>query len=499
MSRASNHILGSRGMGGKHPSLDLPSGMAGGSPMPTGPAALETMPAPLQARPSAISKLRFSLFWRTFFLLALLLVASVVAWLQTFRVLESEPRVSQTAQQIASIVNLSRAALIHSDAIARVSLIKQLAEIESVKVMPRTPQDTVQSFAGDSQMERVLMELKARLGQSTMLARSVNGQAGLWVGLDIEQEKFWLQADLARLNPMPQRAWMIWLSIAALLSLTGAALIARLINRPLKALSFAASRVKDGNFDAGRLSEDALTSEIREVNQGFNRMAEQLAKIDQDRAVMLAGISHDLRTPLARLRLETEMSVQDEAARDHMVADLEQLDAIIDKFLDYARPTEQQYLRPVALNDVIEACVLAVQHGDDFRVKLDLPADFHVMGDEVELTRVMANLVENARKYGKTQNTGITELDIAAREREGWVFLKVRDHGPGVTEATLKHMTKPFFRGDVARTSATGAGLGLAIVEKTIQRMGGSFTLHNSSTGGLAANIRLPSYQRKAG
>ena len=133
-------------------------------------------------------------------------------------------------------------------------------------------------------------------------------------------------------------------------------MIARLINRPLKQLSFAASRVRDGDFDASRLDEKAVTSEIREVNIGFNRMAQQLAKIEQDRAVMLAGISHDLRTPLARLRLETEMSVADADAREHMAADIDQLDAIIDKFLDYARPDHAE-LKPVLLNDVIEACI----------------------------------------------------------------------------------------------------------------------------------------------
>ncbi|MFM7330363.1 MAG: ATP-binding protein [Brachymonas sp.] len=473
-----------------------------GTAAPTSPSPLETMPAPLDARPKGtIAKMRFSLFWRTFFLLAMLLIGSVVAWLQTFRVLESEPRAAQTAQQIASIVNLSRAALVHSDAIARVSLIKQLAELEGVKVQPRTAADKVESFAGDTQMQRVLVDLRVRLGERATLARKVNGEEGLWVGFTVdgggsETGAFWLQTDINKLAPVPGRARLVWLSIAALLSLAGAAMIARLINKPLKALSFAAGRVKDGDFDASRLNEDAVTSEIREVNAGFNRIAAQLAKIEQDRAVMLAGISHDLRTPLARLRLETEMSVADDAAREHMVADLEQLDAIIDKFLDYARPTDQQHLRPVALNDVIEACVLAVQQTEDFRVKLDLPADFHVMGDEVELTRVIANLVENARKYGKTVGTGVTRLDIAARERDGWVLLKVRDHGPGVSEETLKHITKPFFRGDVARTAATGAGLGLAIVDKTIQRLGGHFSLHNSSTGGLAANIRLPSARR---
>jgi signal transduction histidine kinase len=111
------------------------------------------------------------------------------------------------------------------------------------------------------------------------------------------------------LQPRRRRTWLIWLITAGALSLAGAAAIARLINRPLKQLSYAANRVRDGDFAASRLDEEAVTSEIREVNIGFNRMAQKLAKLEQDRAVMLAGISHDLRTPLARLRLETEMSV----------------------------------------------------------------------------------------------------------------------------------------------------------------------------------------------
>ena len=117
--------------------------------------------------------------------------------------------------------------------------------------------------------------------------------------------------------------------------------IARLINRPLQQLSFAASRIRDGDLDS-RLDENTLTSEIREVNRGFNRMARELARVEEDRAVMLAGISHDLRTPLARLRLETEMSVADEEAKRNMALDIDQLDAIIDKFMDYARPGETQ-------------------------------------------------------------------------------------------------------------------------------------------------------------
>ncbi len=431
-----------------------------------------------------------SLFWRTFFLLALLLIGSIVAWLQTFRALEFEPRAVQTAQQIASLVNLSRAALVHSDAIARVSLIKTLADQEGVRILPREPGDKFELFDAESLDERVVEELATRLGKGTVVASVVNKEPGLWIGFKIDADAYWLLMDRNRFTPVGGKTWLIWLVIAAALSLAGSAVIARLINRPLKQLSFAASRVRDGDFDASRLDEKAVTSEIREVNIGFNRMAQQLAKIEQDRAVMLAGISHDLRTPLARLRLETEMSVADQDARDHMAADIDQLDAIIDKFLDYARPDHAE-LKPVLLNDVIEACLYAVQDQGDMRINLDVTKGLYVLADEVELARVLSNLLENARRYGKTPETGIAVVDIAAKARGEWVLLKVRDHGMGVSADALPNLIKPFFRGDAARTAATGAGLGLAIVDKTVQRMGGIFALANTTSGGLAAHIKL--------
>ncbi|MGA8786734.1 MAG: ATP-binding protein [Polaromonas sp.] len=446
----------------------------------------ETAPAPLEMRP----RRGINLFWRTFFFLALLLFGSIVAWLQTFRALESEPRAIQSAQQLASLVNLSRAALRYSDSIARVSLIKTLADEEHVRIAPREPKDKFEPFNSDEFDERIAAELTARLGKGSVVAGSVNGEKGLWVGFSIDDDSYWLLTDPSRLGPSRGSTWVIWLLTAAALSLAGAALIARLINQPLKQLSFAASRMRDGDFDASLLDEKVATSEIREVNIGFNRMAEQLSKIEQDRVVMLAGISHDLRTPLARLRLETEMSVSDLDARAHMADDIAQLDAIIDKFLDYARP-EPARLEPVSLNAVINAAVYSVADYEDMQVTVDIPQNIEILADEVELSRVIANLLENARRYGKTPATGIALVDIAARIRDQWVLIKVRDHGEGVAPAILSKLTSPFFRGDAARTEATGAGLGLAIVDKTIQRMGGTFTLANTSSGGLAAHIKL--------
>ena len=452
----------------------------------TSPAALETAPAPFHMRPPR----GVSLFWRTFLFLALLLLGSIIAWLQTYRALESEPRALQNAQQLASLVNLSRAALRYSDAIARVSLIKTLAEEERVRITLRELGDKFELFDSDKLGQRTSEEIRLRLGPSTVVAVSVNGQEGLWVGFSVDKDAYWLQTDESRIGPSRGSTWLIWLITAAVLSLVGAAFIARLINSPLKQLSFAASRMREGDFDASLLDEKATTSEVREVNIGFNRMAEQLSKIEQDRVIMLAGISHDLRTPLARLRLETEMSVSDPDARAHMAADITQLDSIIDKFLDYARP-EPAELAVVSLNAVVEAAMYPMVGADDIRITVDVPENTAVLADEIELLRVISNLLENARRYGKTPETGIALVDIAAKNRDQWVLIKIRDHGMGVAPETLPKLTRPFFRGDAARTAANGAGLGLAIVEKTIIRMGGVFGLANTASGGLAAHIKL--------
>lgn len=433
---------------------------------------------------------RLNLFWRTFFLLALLLIGSILAWLQTLRALEFEPRAFQTAQQIASLVNLSRAALIHSDAIARVSLIKTMTEQESVRIVPREPNDRFEPFDSDALGQRIALELSTKLGPGTELANSVNQEEGLWVGFTIDGDNYWMRTNRDRFSRPAGRTWIIWLITAAALSLAGAAVIARLINRPLKQLSFAASRVREGDFNASTLDETVATSEIRAVNIGFNRMSQKLAKIEQDRAIMLAGISHDLRTPLARLRLETELSVADTEARANMATDIAQLDAIIGKFLEYARPDKVD-LTSITLREVIDACLFSFRNRPDMRINLDLSDDLVVLADAVELGRVINNLLENAGRYGKSVDTGVALVDIAAKARDKWVLLRVRDHGIGVSEGQLDNLTKPFYRGEAARTAANGAGLGLAIVEKIVLRMGGTFVLSNSSSGGLAANIKL--------
>ena len=431
-----------------------------------------------------------SLFWRTFVLLGLLMLCSTLVWLLLFRTQEYEPRVLRNAHQIATVVNLTRNALIHSDSIARVSLLKMLADEEDVRLVVREPGDRIQAF-GESALETRLAEtLIERLGSETLVASSVNGERGLWVGFRIERDSYWLQMDPERLRPLSNSAWLVWLALAAGLSVIGAAAITTRINRPLKQLSLAASRVREGRYRDTSLDERASTPEIREVNAGFNRMAERLAKVEEERTLMLAGISHDLRTPLARLRLETELSVPETDAQRAMAADIDQLDDIIDKFLGYARPDHTE-LAPVLLAPVISKCITPFTSASRMDIAVHVPEDLLVMADAVELGRVVSNLLENARRYGQSKQDGISHVEIEAQAHDKRVMLRIRDQGSGVPEEQLEHLTQPFYRGDAARTSAMGSGLGLAIVERAIERMGGQFRVFNHAQGGLMAVIDL--------
>ncbi len=422
---------------------------------------------------------RLSLFWRTFLSLVLLLAVCLLAWVQTFRSLEFEPQAVQSARQIASLVNLTRVALQHADPISRVSLLKTLADEERMSIAPREPGDSFSGFSTNPFARRVADALSETLGSDTIVAREVNGESGLWIAFTMGKDTYWLLLDPGRVNTIHGSTWVIWMAIAAALSLAGAAAIAQLINQPLRSLSQATAHIRDGKFSETRLDETVATTEVRDVNIGFNQMANQLAQIERDRALMLAGISHDLRTPLARLRLEAELSVPDQDALQNMSNDIGQVEAIIAKFMDYARPG-QQTTGQVELGELLSS--LRQPTANLFKVRLTLaPLDgpVWVMADPVDLFRVCQNVLENAGRYGTTPGRDAADVHIQVKTDRDWVHLGIGDNGPGVDGPTLARLTQPFFRADAARSQASGAGLGLAVVEKMLARMGGKLALHS--------------------
>jgi len=433
-----------------------------------------------------------SLFWRTFLLIVALIIASLLAWAQSFRVFERGPRAQQIAQQVISIVNITKSALLFSDAALRRELLADLADNEGVRVVPREAADVVKPFPDIPLLRLAAAEVIERLGPATQVAAEVNQVQGIWVSFDIEGDGYWVFIERDPLARDVGTRWIRWAVMATLLSILVAVAITRVVNKPLGQLADAARSLGAGHAPAPL--PDKGPAEIRTVNQSFNRMVADLAQLERDRAVLLAGISHDLRTPLTRLRLEIDINPLPESARHAMAGDIEQMDAIVGQFLDYARPAPQQPKDRVVLPPLIEQALAQARVAADpgATVALELDPVIAVDGYPTEVTRAIENLLTNAGRYGRNPDTGQLDLTVGVCREGPHAVLSVADRGPGIAPEMVERLLRPFERGDPARSEARGAGLGLAIVERIARLHRGELRLLANRPHGLRAELRLP-------
>ena len=426
-----------------------------------------------------------SLLWRSVLLIALLLAVAHLAWLEIFRASEREPRALQVAQQIVSVVNLTRASLISVDPAKRLNLLQEISREEGIQVYLGHPGERVAPL-GDRQFLRLVEgHIKRQLGPDTQLATSRDGVRGAWVSFRIDEDEYWVFMPRSRLERADPLRWVGWGALVLALALLGAFLIVVRINRPLRELTGAADEIGRGKTPPP-VAETGPT-EIRTLALAFNRMASDLKRLDEERAFLLAGVSHDLRTPLARIRLGLEMMDDrgDGALKSGMVQDIEDIDAAINQFLDFARTTEgENVARDGDLNAIArEVCDRYVRSGKPVAAQLKpLPP---LALRPIAMQRLIANLVDNALRHGRG------EVEISTAPEGGKAVLEVLDHGPGIPAADAERMLQPFTRLDAARSGA-GTGLGLAIVDRIARLHGGSVQLLPRDGGGLRVRVELP-------
>lgn len=432
------------------------------------------------------------LFWRTLLLVGLLIIASLVAWLQSFRVLERAPRAETIAQQVVSIAQLTRAAVLYADPYVRRDLLAELARNEGIRIYPLENTDVVMPLPDRPLLQLAERSIIEKLGGGTQLASMVNGVNGLWVSLTIDEDRYWLFIDRDPVARNVGTQWIGWAAVALALSVLGAILITRVINRPLAQLTKAARELGVGRTPAP-LPERG-PAEIRTVNESFNRMVADLGKLEEDRAVLLAGISHDLRTPLTRLRLELEMATLPAADREAMISDLEQMDAIVRQFLDYARSTPQQPAEALDLSELVRsACARSrVDAEPHSKLELLIAPDVQITGYRTELDRALDNLLVNATRYGREPLSGQLIVTVSLTTDSHDAVIAVADRGPGVPAEQIDRLLRPFERGDAARSGSGGAGLGLPIVDRIARLHGGALRLLTNSPNGLRAELTLP-------
>jgi two-component system osmolarity sensor histidine kinase EnvZ len=424
-----------------------------------------------------------TLLWRSVLLIALLLSLAHAAWLYIFRASEREPRARQVAQQIVSVVNLTRTALITADPAKRLTLLQDLSQDEGIQVYIGHPGERVAPLGDRPFLRLVEQEIKRHLGADTQLATSRDGIRGAWVSFQIDGDDYWIFLPRSRLERGDPLRWVGWGTVVLALALLGAFLIVARINQPLRQLTRAA--VAMGRGRAPPPVPETGPSEISTLARAFNQMADDLKRMDDERALLLAGVSHDLRTPLARLRLGLEMSEGDAQLKAGMAADVDEMDRIIGQFLDFARAAGGERAAPTDLAAMAREIAARYREGGHALTE-EIVAVPEVTVRPMAVRRLVTNLVDNALRYGERD----VRLRVVPAGRA--VVVEVLDRGPGIPADEVERLKQPFTRLETARSGKGGSGLGLAIVDRIARMHGGSFELLPREGSGLVARVAFP-------
>lgn len=322
-----------------------------------------------------------------------------------------------------------------------------------------------------------IVEVLAKAGLKIPDARvEVEPVRELWLSVRIVGNKYWLILPLGRLHAQPPYGWVVLGALFASMILLAASWFAWRIGVPLRQLTRAAARMEKGETPE-RLPESG-PEEVRVLASQFNRTAQALAQLDEDRRVMLAGVSHDLRTPLTRMRLSVEM-MEDAWLREGMLSDLQDIEQVLKQFSDYARGEPAEEMEPVDLRNFVYDVVEPYRRDGK---PVDLLASANVIASikPVAMRRLLGNLIDNALRYGKPP------VLVTAVEVSGHPVLKVIDQGAGFSAVEAERLLRPFTRGEQARTADGGSGLGLSIVQRIAEDHAAQLSFRQTPEGFLA-------------
>lgn len=308
----------------------------------------------------------------------------------------------------------------------------------------------------------------------------VDAEGRVWVRIVTADQPYWLSLRTLPATD-PVAGLLVASGIALLAALAGGIALQRRVALPLKRLEDAVGRLSvptdlyDPEIDRPR--------EIAAVSRALKDLSARLRAAEADRALMLAGVSHDLRTPLTKLRLTLAM-LKD--ADPELVAGAERnvirIEGMLGQFLEFARGFESEETRAVPLGPLLQQAVEAC--ADPVAVLVDAPADVVIRVKEAALLRALDNLLSNAMRYGKPP------IELSARTKDGDLVFEVRDAGHGISPEKVRELLRPFARGSVAR-SGEGTGLGLAIVDQVAKAHRGSIEFEQDAER-FTARLRIP-------
>ena len=421
-----------------------------------------------------------SLFVRTALTLALAFVVfQAAAFWVVYRTL-IVPVAERSADDLAGLVVLSAQTWVELPPETRAAFEQELARRHGLRLTTVDVGATADApqFAFRSQIEAALSR---RVGETVVL-RGVQGTAAAWLKIPVGGHDLRVGFFPDRYAVKPPLAAIAVVAVGAFLSLLTALFLVRRITVPLARAAQAASQV-----GAGELPEplpETGPAELAELARRFNTMAAEVRELLDNRTTLLAGISHDLRTPMTRLQLNLEMlrDAPNPARIDRAVADLADMNRLITGYLALARTTQAEAKARFDLADLLEEVAA------DAGLPWPGAAPCAIKAGRLAVRRIVSNLIQNAQRYG-----GGTPVELALECSEKLAQVIVRDAGAGIPDDQLEKVFRPFYRLETSRSQATGGtGLGLAIVRQLAETNGWKVSLRNRAMGGLEAVLAIP-------
>ncbi|MEO8133588.1 MAG: ATP-binding protein [Betaproteobacteria bacterium] len=429
-----------------------------------------------------------SLLSRSILLISALLVVSQLIWFGLYRTYNVRTQSEYLASEIAGVISTVSVALESMPASARRKFSEKLPAHQNIRLLPATAWDDDEVPLPESPLLHSISDHLSHdfSGDAQALVMLEDATRALWIKIKVKNQAYWVVFPPEARGSASAWAWTGWSVFGLSLALAGGFLLMVRVNRPLRALVAAAGAIGAGKSPAP-VDENGPT-EIRALSHAFNQMNSNLKQLDADRAVLLAGISHDLRTPLSRLRLGVEMldEGRDTGLKPGMIEDIEDMDAIINQFLDFAREGGNEPSRTDEdLNHIVASvCERYARSGGSIRTKLgELPP---LTLKPTATQRMVTNLVDNAVRHGGGN------MEVTTERIGDSAVVRVLDRGAGIPEDQFARVMQPFTRLDTSRAGVNGSGLGLAIVERAARMHGGNVKLLRRDGGGLEVRVELP-------
>ncbi len=404
-----------------------------------------------------------------------------------------QPMAQRSAHDLAGLMVLSARTWAELPPQTRPAFERELQQNYRLSLQPGMPAPADSGLLHGLYIGYVEQALQQRVGHPLYFDKRTDAQGHVWLWTSIPAggHDIGVGVDNSRIQTQPLRALLFGLLLTLPLAIGLALWWARRITRPVEAMEQTAARLARG--DTPQRLPQSGTRELARLAAHFNQMAQRIDALLQARTTLLAGVSHDLRTPLARIRLALELQRMqpDDARLDQIERDVLAMDRLIGEVLQLARGLQAQAPQDLALLPWLQArqhehAEWAGSQGAELDVQC--PASLHAWADAAALQRAVDNLLGNAVRHAPGQITLLAEPSPTP----GWVRIAVADRGPGIPAEHRASVFEPFVRLDAARTPGAGSGLGLAIVRQLAQQHGWAVGLQPRDGGGLLAWVDMP-------